>query len=216
MSDYYVLDACALIAFLNDEAGADVVEELLRKSNHQEPNLFLHRLNLLEVYYGIYREVGPEISEQTLEKIRALPVTEVTEITQEVFLEAGRLKATVSDIRGMPVSEAKIAFQNSRVQSKGIFSGCFVDKDFILSRLFSHETHILPSRRVILCQCKQLQRDEIENRILVDNLLTYSDVARVFDLNPSCLVCRKRIIKILKRVIEAEQVIRYGVSDYEG
>jgi|CZCB01.1.fsa_nt_gi hypothetical protein len=122
----------------------------------------------------------------------------------------------VSDIRGMPVSEAKIAFQNSRVQSKGIFSGCFVDKDFILSRLFSHETHILPSRRVILCQCKQLQRDEIENRILVDNLLTYSDVARVFDLNPSCLVCRKRIIKILKRVIEAEQVIRYGVSDYEG
>lgn len=33
MSDYYVLDACALIAFLNDEAGADVVEELLRKSN---------------------------------------------------------------------------------------------------------------------------------------------------------------------------------------
>lgn len=58
MSEHYVLDACALIAFLNDEAGADVVEELLRKSNRQEPNLFLHRLNLLEVYYGIYREVG--------------------------------------------------------------------------------------------------------------------------------------------------------------
>jgi len=94
MSDYYVLDACALIAFLNNEAGADVVEELLRKSNLQEPNLFLYRLNLLEVYYGIYREVGPQISEQVLEKIRALPVTEVTEITQEVFLEAGRLKAT--------------------------------------------------------------------------------------------------------------------------
>lgn len=75
MSDYYVLDACALIAFLNDEAGADVVEELLRKSDRQEPNLFLQRLNLLEVYYGIYREVGPEASEQALGKIRALPVT---------------------------------------------------------------------------------------------------------------------------------------------
>jgi hypothetical protein len=68
------------------------VEELLQKSNHQEPNLFLHRLNLLEVYYGIYREVGPEISEQVLAKIRALPVTEVTEITQEVFLESGSLR----------------------------------------------------------------------------------------------------------------------------
>ncbi|MDK2881142.1 MAG: uncharacterized protein PWQ99_917 [Clostridia bacterium] len=54
--------------------------------------MFLHRLNLLEVYYGIYREVGPEISEQVLAKIRALPVTEVTEITQEVFLESGSLR----------------------------------------------------------------------------------------------------------------------------
>lgn len=27
MSDYYVLDACALSAYLNDEAGADVVED---------------------------------------------------------------------------------------------------------------------------------------------------------------------------------------------
>lgn len=110
MSEYYVLDACALIAFLNDEAGADVVEELLRKSNRQEPNLFLHRINLLEVYYGIYREVGPEVSEQVLGKIRALPVTEVTEITQEVFLEAGRLKATyrLSLADSIAAAEAKV------------------------------------------------------------------------------------------------------------
>jgi PIN domain nuclease of toxin-antitoxin system len=47
MSDHYVLDACAVIALLNDEAGADIVEELLRKSNPQQPNVVLHRLNLL-------------------------------------------------------------------------------------------------------------------------------------------------------------------------
>jgi len=110
MNDLYMLDACALIAFLNDEAGADVVEELLRKSNRQEPNLFLHRLNLLEVYYGIYREVGPEVSKQVLEKIRALPVTEVTEISQQVFLEAGRLKGSyrLSLADSIATAEAKV------------------------------------------------------------------------------------------------------------
>lgn len=94
MSAHYVLDACALIAFLNDETGADSVEELLRKANPKEPNLILHRLNLLEVYYGIYCEVGSEASRYVLEKVRALPIIEVSEITEEVFLEAGRLKAT--------------------------------------------------------------------------------------------------------------------------
>jgi len=93
VSNLYVLDACAVIVFLNDEAGADIVDELLRKSNPQEPNLVLHRLNLLEVYYGIYRDVSPDAGSRTLEKVRALPLIEISEITQEVFLEAGRLKA---------------------------------------------------------------------------------------------------------------------------
>ena len=28
----YILDACGLLAFLNDEEGADIIEELLNKS----------------------------------------------------------------------------------------------------------------------------------------------------------------------------------------
>lgn len=113
MSDQcYVLDACAVIAFLNDEKGADVVEELLRKSNPQEPNLVLHRLNLLEVYYGIYRDIGKEAASEALEKIRALPIIEVAEITQEVFLDAGRLKAShrLSLADSIAAAEAKVRF----------------------------------------------------------------------------------------------------------
>ncbi len=111
MSDqFYVLDACAVIALLNDEDGADIVEELLRQSNPQEPNSVLHRLNLLEVYYGIYRDIGEEAGSEALEKVRALPILEVTEITQEVFLEAGRLKAShrLSLADSIAAAEAKV------------------------------------------------------------------------------------------------------------
>lgn len=62
--------------FLNDETGADFVDELLRKSNPVEPNLVLHRLNLLEVYYDIYRDIGQESGSEMLEKVRALPIIE--------------------------------------------------------------------------------------------------------------------------------------------
>ncbi|MBD3183402.1 PIN domain-containing protein [Candidatus Poribacteria bacterium] len=42
----YVLDACAIIAFLRDEKGADVVMSLLLKEN-----CMAHAINLCEVYY---------------------------------------------------------------------------------------------------------------------------------------------------------------------
>ncbi|TDA65755.1 MAG: type II toxin-antitoxin system VapC family toxin [Clostridia bacterium] len=93
MRPCYVLDACALIAFLNDEAGADVVEDLLRAAGAQQAILILHRINLLEVYYGVYRHEGHEAGTHVLEKVRDLPVAEVDQITEAVFMEAGRLKA---------------------------------------------------------------------------------------------------------------------------
>jgi len=129
MRGYYVLDACALIAFLNDEAGADIVEELLRKSDPQVPNLFLHRLNLLEVYYCIYREVGPETSEQALGRIRALPVTEVTEISYEAFLEAGRLKA----IYRLSLADS-IAAAEANVRGASLVTADHHEFDFIAAR----------------------------------------------------------------------------------
>ena len=42
----YVLDACAMIAFLKGEAGADVVENALLDANSQ---CMAHAINLCEV-----------------------------------------------------------------------------------------------------------------------------------------------------------------------
>ena len=53
----YILDACAMIAYLRGEAGADVVSAILIDSTH-EP--LAHALNLCEVYYDFYRASGAD------------------------------------------------------------------------------------------------------------------------------------------------------------
>jgi uncharacterized protein with PIN domain len=53
----YVFDACAVIALLDDEAGAEVVEELLAGENHR---CVIHILNVCEVYYHIYRRADKD------------------------------------------------------------------------------------------------------------------------------------------------------------
>ena len=42
----FVLDACSLIAFLNDEDGAEKVEEILCQADRHSSILFLHEVNL--------------------------------------------------------------------------------------------------------------------------------------------------------------------------
>jgi len=94
MKDTYLLDACALIAFLADEEGANNVEGILTNAKSGECKLFMHKINLLEVFYGIYREDGQEKAEEVLKKILDLPIKIINNLKNKVFQEAGRLKAT--------------------------------------------------------------------------------------------------------------------------
>ena len=52
----YILDACALIVFLNDEEGSDLVEELLKTKS-----TIIHIINLYEVYYDYKRSHSDEL-----------------------------------------------------------------------------------------------------------------------------------------------------------
>jgi len=79
---------------LNDEEGADIMEELLEQADRRVYELFIHKINALEIYYGIYRADGYDVAESTMTIIASLPITIVSVLTDEVFLEAGKLKAT--------------------------------------------------------------------------------------------------------------------------
>ncbi|MGD2092512.1 MAG: type II toxin-antitoxin system VapC family toxin [Candidatus Aminicenantes bacterium] len=96
MKDVFVIDACALIAFLADEEGADKVEGILKDARNGKCRLYINKVNLLEIYYGIYREDGKEKAEEVLKRLSNLPVKVINGLKNNVFTEAGRLKATYS------------------------------------------------------------------------------------------------------------------------
>ena len=110
MRKAYVLDACALIAFLNDEEGAHLVETLLCESTAQDVDLVMNRVNLLEIYYGVYRDDGIDEAKNVLAKIKNLPVTIIDTLTDEVFYEAGKLKAAnrISLADAIAIAEANV------------------------------------------------------------------------------------------------------------
>ena len=110
MSEKFVLDACAMIAFLNDEEGAQKVEQLLSQGDRTPNTLFIHEINLLEIYYGVYRDENKELAEQTYVKVVNLPIKVVTGLRKNVFKEAGRLKAIykISLADSIALAEARI------------------------------------------------------------------------------------------------------------
>jgi len=89
----YILDACALLAFLRNEPGADIVATVINSANNDEAGIIMHKMNLLEVFYDLYRTIGKEKAVEIVTKIKKHPITINAEITDEIFYEAGRLKA---------------------------------------------------------------------------------------------------------------------------
>ncbi len=56
----YVLDSFALIAFFEDEPGADKVAGILRDINGKKSHGFMSVINWGEIYYNTMREGGIE------------------------------------------------------------------------------------------------------------------------------------------------------------
>jgi predicted nucleic acid-binding protein len=98
MAEVYVIDACALIAAITDEEGSDVLADKFAAAiaDSESTIILMHKLNLLEVYYDIYRRSGEDAAKLLLEEMKSNPVTIVSEISDDLFSEAGRLKATYS------------------------------------------------------------------------------------------------------------------------
>ena len=89
----YILDACALITFLNDETGSDTVEDLLKKAIDGQISIFMNIINLVEVHYANIRSLGYEQAAIVLKHIRASPIQIISDFSEAVFQEASRLKA---------------------------------------------------------------------------------------------------------------------------
>jgi len=93
MNKVFVLDACALIALVKNEEGASVVSDVYKNADNGGVGLYMNRVNLLEVYYGFYRDKGKEYALDIMKQVEASSVF-ISEFDRDVLLEAGRLKAT--------------------------------------------------------------------------------------------------------------------------
>ena len=89
----FILDACALLAVLAMEKGAENIRDLFQKTVDRKAHLIMNKFNFLEVYYKIYKAYGKAEADNLLKTMEQMPVTIKDTLTDEVFKEAGRLKS---------------------------------------------------------------------------------------------------------------------------
>jgi predicted nucleic acid-binding protein len=87
-----ILDSSALLAWIQDEEGAQVVENLLLGAHQGREQLILNIINLGEVYYRLIRLENINFAQDMLEKLKLLPVR-IYSCDNDLVLEASEIKA---------------------------------------------------------------------------------------------------------------------------
>lgn len=86
----FVFDACALIALLEDEPGANIVEDLLQEPANRR---LVHAVSVCEVYYDLRRRGDTEDAE-TLESLLTDYGLEIIDaLPSDLWRIAGKIKA---------------------------------------------------------------------------------------------------------------------------
>ena len=86
----YVLDASAMIAWLRNEPGADVVDNAIKDFTSQ---CLAHSINLCEVYYDAHRNRSEAHADSVINDLAAVGLIERNDFDQAFWKDAGKLKA---------------------------------------------------------------------------------------------------------------------------
>lgn len=86
-----VLDACAIIAFLRDEEGADIIEGLLLDPDNE---CLVHAINLCEVYYDFLRASDESSAKSAVSDMNLIGIITREDMDTQLWQEAGRYKVT--------------------------------------------------------------------------------------------------------------------------
>jgi len=110
MSPIYVLDACALIALLSYEDGAEKVASAYKEAHSGNAKIVMNAVNLLEVYYDFYRAHNKDAADDMIAQVEASTISVVTDINKTLLTEAGRLKAIykISLADSFALAQAKV------------------------------------------------------------------------------------------------------------
>jgi PIN domain nuclease of toxin-antitoxin system len=89
------MDACAMLAYIQNEPGAEAVEEVLMRPNEV---CLAHAVNLCEVYYKIIRTKGELTANQVMTDLRLLAgIVPRNDMDEPFWNEIGRQLAAIRD-----------------------------------------------------------------------------------------------------------------------
>ncbi len=84
----FLPDSSAILAMMDNEDGADEVQEILGKEK-----ILLPAVVLYEVYYITIQNSGMEAAEWRYATLKSIKATHLTELTEPVLLRGGEFKA---------------------------------------------------------------------------------------------------------------------------
>ena len=87
----YVLDSYALIAYFEDEPGADRVAQILSQLIRGKAKGYLSVVNWGEVYYNTMREEGVAEAEKVILQLDKFPI-QIIDVDRDLAYEAATLK----------------------------------------------------------------------------------------------------------------------------
>jgi predicted nucleic acid-binding protein len=103
-STVYVLDTSAWLTFIEDELGADLVQDILESASAGSVEILVSFMTFMEVFYLTLQERDIKEAQTRLRLMASLPITRV-ESTVSLSTAAGRLKA----LHNISVADAWIA-----------------------------------------------------------------------------------------------------------
>jgi predicted nucleic acid-binding protein len=86
-----VLDSYALMAFFEDEPGADMVRGLILKAEESGTKLLMSVVNLGEVWYSIARTTSAESADQYISEIKGMAI-EIADVDWSLTRQAALFK----------------------------------------------------------------------------------------------------------------------------
>jgi predicted nucleic acid-binding protein len=92
MTESYVLDANALIDFVESGPGMRKVDQLLHAAALGQNEIFVSVMNLGEVFYWLWVKRSEERARQTLDGLSRLPI-QIVPVDLPQAIKAGELKA---------------------------------------------------------------------------------------------------------------------------
>ncbi|HAW50112.1 TPA: PIN domain nuclease [bacterium] len=88
----YVLDSWAVIAYFNKEPEGNKVRDKLLEAREGKIKIYMHLINLFEVYYILCRKVGEDKAKRLIGWFKRCPVSFIG-LEDDILFSAGRIKA---------------------------------------------------------------------------------------------------------------------------